>query len=116
MNVITRGVRNAFRSGVRSVAVILILAISLGLGLSMLLANQAVKDRLETVKSEVGTTVLVNPAGARGFLGGGEPLSTDDVAKIDGLANIESVDMVLNLTMTTAGSEKMNVHVRDRKS
>jgi putative ABC transport system permease protein len=93
------------------VAVILILAISLGLGLSMLLANQAVKDRLQTVKSEVGTTVLVNPAGARGFLGGGEPLSTDDIAKIDGLANIESVDMVLNLTMTTAGSEKMNVHV-----
>ncbi len=111
MSVLTRGVRNAFRSGVRSVAVILILAISMGLGLSMLLANQAVKDRLETVKSEVGTTVLVNPAGARGFLGGGEPLTTDDIAKIEDVANIESIGMVLNLTMTTAGSEKMNVHV-----
>ncbi len=111
MSVVTRGIKNAFRSGVRTTAVVLILAISMGLGLSMLLANQAVKDRIQTVKSSVGTTVVVNPAGARGFLGGGEPLTTDDLAKAGKVAHVSSVDMVLNLTMTTIGSEKKNVHV-----
>lgn len=105
MGVVIRGVKNAFRSGVRSVAVILILAISMGLGLSMLLANQAVKDRLAEVRSKVGTTILINPAGSRGFQGGGEPLTSDDIAQIAGLAHVSSVDQVLNLTATTAGSE-----------
>lgn len=108
MSVITRGVRNAFRSGVRSVAVILILAISMGLGLSMLLANQAVKDRLANVKSEVGTTVLVNPAGGRGFEGGGEPLTTDDIAKIQNLSHVSSVDMSLGLMLQTTGAQETN--------
>jgi predicted ABC-type transport system involved in lysophospholipase L1 biosynthesis ATPase subunit len=40
MGVVSRGVRNAFRSRARSVAVVLILAISMGLVPSMLLANQ----------------------------------------------------------------------------
>src|SRR5689334_6991275 len=106
MSVIIRGVKNAFRSGVRSTAVILILAISMGLGLSMLLANQAVKDRIQTVKSQVGTTVMVNPAGSRGFQGGGEPLTTDDLAKVTSLAHVSSVDEVLNLVVTTAGGSQ----------
>ncbi len=109
MSVIVRGVKNAFRSGVRSTAVILILAISMGLGLSMLLANQAVKDRIQTVKSQVGTTVMVNPAGSRGFQGGGEPLTTDDLAKVTSLAHVSSVDEVLNLVVTTAGGSQGGV-------
>jgi putative ABC transport system permease protein len=104
MSVVTRGVRNAFRSGIRSVAVVLILAISMGLGLSMLLANQAVKDRIHTVKSEVGTTITVNPAGSQGFQGGGEPLTTDDTAKIKSVAHVSAVNETLNLVAQTTGA------------
>lgn len=104
MSVVTRGIKNAFRSGVRTTAVVLILAISMGLGLSMLLANQAVNNRIETVKSEVGTSIAINPAGFRGFQGGGDPLTTDDIAKVQNLNHVSSVDMTLNIIAQTAGS------------
>jgi putative ABC transport system permease protein len=74
----------------------------------MLLANQAVKDRLQNVKSQVGTTILVNPAGSRDFQGGGEPLTTGDLAKVSSLAHVASVSETLNLTATTIGSETGN--------
>ncbi len=105
MGVLARGVKSAFRSGARSVAVVLILAISMGLGLSMLLANQAVKDRLDVVRSEVGTTVMVNPAGARDFQGGGEPLVAKQAQDIRALPNVAVVSEVLNLVAMTEGEE-----------
>lgn len=106
MSVVTRGFKNAFRSGVRTTAVILILAISMGLALSMLLANQAVKDRLEDVKRNVGTTVLVFPSGSKGFQGGGEPLKTDDLNPVKGLTHIKEVSMNLSLMLTTEGDSQ----------
>lgn len=112
MSVVTRGVRNAFRSGVRSVAVILILAISMGLALSMLLANQAVKDKLEDVKTSVGTTITVNPAGSQGFQGGGEPLTNDAATKINAIDNIKNLSATLSLMLTTdTGNSNMQLKV-----
>lgn len=112
MSVATRGVRNAFRSGVRSAAVILILAISMGLALSMLLANQAVKDKLEEVKTSVGTTIMVNPAGSQGFQGGGEPLTNEDVSKLNDIANVSDVAASLSLMVTTdTGNSNMQLKV-----
>jgi len=105
MSVVSRGVRNAFRSGARSVAVVLILAISMGLGLSMLLANQAVKDRLAEVRQSVGTMVLINPAGSQGFMGGGEPLKETDVAKVAEAEHVREVNMSLGLTLVTDTGE-----------
>ncbi len=105
MSVIKRGVKNAFRSGVRTAAIVLILAVSMGLGLSMLLANQAMNDKIETVKKSVGTTVAVNPAGIRGFQGGGDPLTTDDLAKLKNIPHITSINSVLHLSAQTEGAE-----------
>lgn len=105
MSAIARGAKNAFRSGVRTVAVILILAISMGLGLSMLLANQAVTGRLEKVRHSVGTTISIRPAGAMGMQGGGEPLKTEDVDQVKTLAHIKEVSAMLSLILAKEGSE-----------
>lgn len=101
MSAVVRGVKNTFRSGIRTTAVVLILAISMGLALAMLLANQAVKDRLEEVKRSVGTTIIVNPAGAKDFQGGGEPLKAEDLAKVRKLPHIREVSETLGLTLLT---------------
>lgn len=112
MSVITRGVKNAFRSGIRTTAVVLILAISMGLALSMLLANQAVKDRLEDVKKSVGTTIMVNPAGSEGFQGGGEPLTGADVTKLQNVDHVSDVTATLSLMLTTNVEEDENSNMQ----
>ncbi len=91
MNGIWRGVKNAFRNKIRTVSIILILGLSMGLALSMLIANQAVTQKIETVKSSVGNTVSISPAGARGFEGGGDPLTSEDVSKVGSLDHVSSV-------------------------
>lgn len=111
MSVVTRGVKNAFRSGIRTTAVVLILAISMGVALSMLLANQAVRDRLNEVKQNVGTTVMIHPAGARGLIGGGEPLKNEDVAKVADVAHVSHVSSVLTLFLTTDTGDGNNTMV-----
>lgn len=105
MNLLSRGVKNAFRGGVRPAAVILILAISMGLALAMLLANQAVKDKLEDVKQSVGTAITINPAGSESNMGGGEPLNSADIQKLSELENVEQVSASLGLMVTTKTDE-----------
>ena len=67
MSVITRGIRNAFRNLIRTFSIVVILGLSMGLALAMLVAYQAVGQKINSVKSSVGNTVSVSPAGARGF-------------------------------------------------
>ena len=61
MNVISRGIRNAFRNTIRTFSIIVILGLSIGLSLGMLIA---------TSSSDAGTatSILVNPS-----FGGGDP-------------------------------------------
>jgi len=96
MNGLMRGVKNAFRNKVRTVSIVLILGLSMGLALSMLIANQAVTDKIESVKSSIGNTVSISPAGARGFEGGGDPLTSDDLAKVSALDHVSSVIKTLS--------------------
>ena len=56
---------------------IVILGLSIGLALTMLVANQAVRQKITSVKSSVGNTVSISPAGVRGFEGGGTALTTE---------------------------------------
>lgn len=91
MSVVTRGVKNAFRNWLRTLAVVLILAIGIGLSLSMLVANEAVNAKINDLKSSVGTTLTVNPAGSQGFEGGGEPLTNDNLTTVSKLAHVSSV-------------------------
>jgi putative ABC transport system permease protein len=104
MNVVTRGMRNAFRNGVRTFSIIFILALSIGLALTMLIARQAVQSKINTVKSSIGNTITISPAGARGFQGGGEPLTETELAKVTSTAHVVSVTKVLQDRLDTTNS------------
>ncbi|MCX6809984.1 MAG: ABC transporter permease [Candidatus Berkelbacteria bacterium] len=91
MGVISRGTKNAFRNGVRSLSVILILSIAIGLTLVMYMSLQTVQAKIDSVKSNIGNTITVSPAGIRGFEGGGDLLSQDSVSKISQIDNVTKV-------------------------
>jgi putative ABC transport system permease protein len=91
MSIVARGTKNAFRNTIRTVSIVLILAISFGLALVMLLSVQAVDKRTALVSKSVGTTITITPAGSQGFSGGGNPLTAADVAKISSTKNVISV-------------------------
>ncbi len=96
MSAITRGTRNAFRNPLRTLSVTTILGISLGLVVVMLAARSAVTTRIAEVKSSIGNTITVSPAGARGFLGGGEPLTQAQADGLKSLANVTRVDATID--------------------
>lgn len=105
MNVFSRGVRNAFRNNIRTFSIVLILGLSIGLALAMLVARASVQDKIESVKSSIGNTITISPAGARGFEGGGEPLTTEDVAKVAKVANVTSVTSSLSDRLSSSNSD-----------
>ena len=95
MEVVLRGIRNVFRNALRSAAVALILTVVISFGLVMLISLKAVQQKVQSVQSSIGTTVTVVPAGSRGFSGGGEPITADQVAKIKAVAHVASVTSTL---------------------
>lgn len=96
MSAITRGTKNAFRNPLRTVSITVILGLSLGLAVVMLAARSAVDNRIATVKASIGNTITIQPAGSRGFLGGGEPLTTAQIASISALSHISSIDSTID--------------------
>jgi putative ABC transport system permease protein len=105
MNVASRGIRNAFRNTIRSLSIVTILGLSIGLSLAMLLARQAVSQKIESVKASVGNTVSVSPAGVRGFEGGGEPLTETQLAKITSLSHVTGITKTLSDRLTTSDTD-----------
>ena len=104
MGIIKRGLKNAFRNSIRTFLIVVILGLSIGLVLIMLVARQAVQAKIESVKSSIGNTVSVSPAGMRGFEGGGEPLTEDKIGKLQKLEHVTSVTKILNDRLTTENS------------
>lgn len=105
MSVITRGVKNAFRNWLRTSAVVLILAIGIGLSLSMLVANQAVGAKIADLKTKMGNTITINPAGAQGFDGGGEPLKTADATTVSHVSHVSSVDTAMSFRVRNSSAD-----------
>lgn len=95
MNVLTRGMRNAFRNGIRTFSIIIILSLSIALALAMVLARGAVQNKIEAVKSSIGNTITVAPAGVQGFEGGGEPLTSSDIDQLKHIAHVTSITQSL---------------------
>jgi len=102
MNFISRGIRNAFRNTIRTISIVIILGLSIGLSLTMLIAHQAVGDKITSVKASVGNTVSVSPAGVRGFEGGGNPLTQTQITPIEKLPNVVSVTQTLSDRLTSS--------------
>lgn len=101
MNTITRGMRNAFRNSIRTFSIVLILGLSIGLALAMLVARASVQDKIADVKSSIGNTITIMPAGSQGFQGGGEPLTTSQMDKVRSTPNVTKVVETLSDRLTT---------------
>ncbi|HET7302336.1 MAG TPA: FtsX-like permease family protein [Candidatus Saccharimonadales bacterium] len=101
MNVYTRGVRNAFRNSIRTFSIVTILGLSVGLALTMLVARQAVEDKITEVKASVGNTISVSPAGVQGFQGGGDPLTVSQLSTINNITHVTKVTEKLDDRLTT---------------
>lgn len=106
MSVLARSVGNAFRNKVRTAAVVAVLAVAIGLALSMLVANQAVAGKVAELNASMGTVLTVNPAGGQGFEGGGEPLTAAQAATAAAVPNVSNVvgTKALRLSNATAAA------------
>ena len=104
MNIISRGIRNAFRNTIRTVSIVIILGLSIGLSLTMLIAHQAVGDKISSVKSSVGNTVTISPAGVRGFEGGGNALTQAQIQPINSIPHVVSVTETLSDRLTSSNT------------
>jgi putative ABC transport system permease protein len=96
MNVFSRGIRNAFRNGIRTFSIVIILGLSIGLSLTMLIARQAVGQKIQSVKANVGNTITISPAGFRGFSGGGTALTETELQKVTSLTHVTSISESLS--------------------
>lgn len=121
MNVVSRGIKNAFRSPLRSGATILMLAISIGLVLSMLVARSSINTKIEEVKSSTGTSITISPAGMMGMSGNGNALTADNLATIKSTEHIESTTASLtdqlgtDETNLTSSQELGNLGARQQR-
>lgn len=105
MNVFTRGIKNAFRNGIRTFSIVIILGLSIGLALSMMIARVAVDQKITSVKGSIGNTISVNPAGAQGFEGGGTALTIDQINGLQSVANVTNVTATLSDRLTSSTSD-----------
>jgi putative ABC transport system permease protein len=103
---VSRGIRSAFRNITRTVSVVLILGLAIGLAFVMLIANQSVSDKVTTTLSSIGNTVNIGPPGysAGGQLG--KFLTTAELAPIAHLRGVTSLDENFNGAAKAAGSSQ----------
>ncbi|HUC95374.1 MAG TPA: FtsX-like permease family protein [Candidatus Saccharimonadia bacterium] len=104
MNTVSRGIRNAFRNVIRTFSIVVILGLIIGLSLSMLVAHQAVGDKIKSVESSIGNTVSISPAGFSGFSSVNNSLTTSELSKVSTLPHVTNVQESLTDRLTTIGS------------
>jgi putative ABC transport system permease protein len=86
------------------VSIVIILGLSVGLALAMLVAHQAVGQKINSVESSVGNTISISPAGVRGFEGGGNPLTQSSIAKVSSIAHVTAVNESLMDRLTSTNT------------
>ena len=104
MNPVSRGIRNAFRNGVRTASIVIILGLSIGLSLTMLVAQKAVENKIASVKSSIGNTIDISPAGYSAGSEANNALTTSELSKVSSIANITNVTETLSDRLPTTGS------------
>jgi putative ABC transport system permease protein len=104
MSVVHRGVRNTFRNTARTVSITLILGLSIAVSLTMFLALRTVQSKIDEVKSSIGNTITVAPAGVRGFEGGGELLTEADATTVSTLAHVVQTTKILSDRLQTGST------------
>jgi putative ABC transport system permease protein len=107
-----RAFRNLIRAPMRAGMMVALIAVGICLALIMVTVDSAFADRLNEIKSTVGSDVIVRPAGSGGgFFGGGrgaggasetpQYLSAADLAKLQVIPHIASIASAVNETNPT---------------
>src|SRR5258708_25411031 len=104
MNTFTLGLRNAFRNVVRSVSIITILGISIGLCLTMLIAYQAVGQKISDLKSTLGNTITISPAGFSIASDANNELTSVLLATVKSLIRFARLTQTLIYRLTPTGA------------
>jgi len=104
MNFVSRGIRNAFRNVTRSVAIIVILGLAIGLTLVMVIARQAVSNKINSVNGSIGNTITISPEGFSSFSSVNNSLTTSELQKVTKLDHITGLTESLTDRLTTIGS------------
>lgn len=106
MNIFSRGIRNAFRNVIRTFSIVVILGLSIGLSLTMLVAHQAVSNKITSVKGAIGNTITIQPAGFSGFSQVNNSLTSSQLGKVKDLPHITALTETLTDRLTTIGSSQ----------
>jgi putative ABC transport system permease protein len=70
----------------------------------MLVAHQAVSQKIQSVKSSIGNTISITPAGFSSFSSVNNSLTTSELSKIALLPHVSAVNETLTDRLTTIGS------------
>jgi putative ABC transport system permease protein len=111
MTAVGRGIRNAFRNTVRTISVVLILGLVIGLSFVMLIANRSVTGKVATTLGSIGDTVTIAPPA---YSAGGPPgknLTTAELAPIAHLHGVTSIDETLDGTAAPVRTSLRPGHV-----
>lgn len=101
MSAISRGLRNVWRRPVRTALVVLILAVTIGVFITMTIVDAGVTNRINDLESEIGTTISVAPAGESGGFSlrwgtGPTYLDANLTADLEAIDHVTSVEGVLS--------------------
>ncbi len=111
MGSISRGGKNAFRNIIRTISITMIVGLSIGLALVMVLSLRAVQSRIDSVKSQIGNNITVSPAGARGFEGGGEPLTQIEMKSVASAAHVVKTTYTLSDRVRTGDATNLTASI-----
>lgn len=95
MTVVGRGIRNAFRSTTRIIAIVVILGLCIGLGFVMLVGHRIVQVEIDATLASVGTVVTITPAGAMRGGTNDKYLTSDQLSGVRDLPHVVSLDETL---------------------
>jgi putative ABC transport system permease protein len=88
----------------RSVGVVVILAVAVSLSISMLIARDAVTTKINDVRAATGNTITISPEGFFGFQGGGTPLEESKVNALLSLNHVVSLEESLSADLSSSST------------
>jgi putative ABC transport system permease protein len=104
MNVASRGMRNTFRNITRTLSIVIILGLSIGLSLVMLIAHQTVQNKIKTTLSSIGNTINISPTGFTAGSEANNALTTAQLAKVAKLPHVTNLTEALTDQLQTIGT------------
>ena len=93
MGPILRGIRNVFRSPVRTGAILVLLTVGVSMALVMIQVRGSIDRRAQEARETIGTAIQVRPLGAS--QGASQPLTDADIQSLEGLEHVDGISKAL---------------------